>query len=65
MDLLSVVRTLASITFGVCLVFGLAFGSPRALWRAWQQRARLRREEELLRRLLAEKKRLVAPASSR
>jgi hypothetical protein len=65
MDLLSVFKTIASITLGVCFVFALALGSPRALWQAWQQRARLRREEELLRRLLAEKKRLVEPASNR
>ena len=65
MDLLSVFKTVASVTLGVCLVFGLALASPRALWSAWRERGRLRREEDLLRRLLAEKRRLVEPSSQR
>jgi len=65
MDLLSVVKTVASITFGVCLVFGLVLGFPRAVWYAWRQRAHLRREEHLLRRVLAEKGTLVEPSPQR
>jgi hypothetical protein len=61
-DLLPVFRTVASITFAVCLVFGLALGFPRALWSAWRQRARRRREERLLLRVLAEKASLVEPS---
>jgi hypothetical protein len=65
MDLLSVVRTVAAVAVATCLVFGLVLGFPRAIWYAWRQRARLRREEHLLRRVLAEKARLVEPASNR